>query len=140
MSYNLFLDDKKNAKDVWSTTKTPEYAVYNWVTIKDYDSFVDIIKEQGLPTRISFDHNLSDEHYGYEDSKDIPYDSFEIKTGYDCALWLIEYCIDYSYSLPVCKIHCNMDKGAKNIQKLLDNFNSYQKNLKKKSKSSNKNQ
>ena len=63
MSYNLFLDDEKKPRDIWSDTKVSEYAVYNWVTVKDYDSFIDIIKDKGLPTRISFDHNLSEEHY-----------------------------------------------------------------------------
>lgn len=138
MSYNLFLDDEKKPKDIWSETKTPEYAVYNWVTVKDYDSFVDIIKDKGLPTRISFDHNLSEEHYGFEENKNIPYDSFESKTGYDCAVWLIEYCIDYSQTLPSCKVHCDKSKGKLNIEKLLEGFTKYQNTLKKKDKNTNK--
>jgi len=132
MSYNLFLDDNKNPKDIWSETKSPEYAVYNWVTVKDYESFIDIIKEQGLPTRVSFDHNLNEEHYSFDGKKKISYDVFEYKTGYDCAVWLIEYCIDYSETLPLCKVHCDKGKGKSNIESLLENFISYQSKLKKK--------
>lgn len=138
MSYNLFLDDEKKPKDIWSETKTPEYAVYNWVTVKDYDSFVDIIKDKGLPTRISFDHDLSEEHYGFERNTNIPYDSFENRTGYDCAIWLIEYCIDYSQTLPACKVHCGKGRGKLNIEEILESFTKYQNALKKKDKNTNK--
>ena len=138
MSYNLFLDDEKKPRDIWSDTKISEYAVYNWVTVKDYDSFIDIIKDKGLPTRISFDHNLSEEHYKLEEGKNIPYESFESKTGYDCAVWLIEYCIDHSQTLPSYKVHCNKGVGSLNIENILKNFTIYQDASKKNDKKRNK--
>lgn len=138
MSYNLFLDDKKNPKDIWTDTKEPEYAVYNWVTVKDYESFVETIIDKGLPTRVSFDHDLDEEHSDIEKDKAIPYDDFKRKTGYDCALWLIEYCIDYSKNLPQIKVHCSKGKGKKNIESIIDGFTKYQKTLDKNSKTNKK--
>lgn len=138
MSYNLFLDDKKIPKDIWTDTKEPEYAVYNWVTVKDYESFIETILEKGLPTRVSFDHDLDEEHSDIEKDKTIPYDSFKTKTGYDCALWLIEYCIDYSKNLPQTKVHSPRGKGKKNIETILESFSKYQKTLDKNTKSNKK--
>lgn len=129
MSYNLFLDNEKTPKDIWNTTKSPEYAVYNWITVSDYNSFIQTISEKGLPIRISLTHNLSDEHSEVQDKKIIPYDTFKTKTGYDCIVWLIEYCIDYNELLPKCKVHLsNKSLGKKNIEDLIDKFEKYQKN------------
>lgn len=129
MSYNLFLDDKRNPNDIWNHLKSPEYAVYNWIIVKDYNSFIDTIQDNGIPLRISFDHNLSDEHILESNTKKIPYDSYKVKTGYDCALWLIEFCLDYEIPLPKYKVHAEKGIGKKNIENLLDNFDKYQKSL-----------
>jgi hypothetical protein len=137
MSYNLFLDDNRTPKDIWNQTKSPEYAVYNWVTVKDYDSFIETIQENGLPVRISIDHNLSDEHIIDTDKKKIPYDSYKVKTGYDCIIWLVEYCIDYNLPLPKYKIHAEEGLGKKNIENMLEKFDKYQKS-KQSTKSTNK--
>jgi len=136
MSYNLFLDDKRNPSDIWNHQKSPEYAVYNWIVVKDFPSFTDTIQDNGIPLRISFDHNLSDEHIMESSTKKIPYNSYKHKTGYDCALWLIEYCLDFNIILPKYKVHAEKGLGKKNIENLLDNFDKYQKS--KTTKSSNK--
>jgi hypothetical protein len=136
MSYNLFLDDKRNPNDIWNHQKSPEYAVYNWIVVKDFSSFTDTIQDNGIPLRISFDHNLCDEHIMESSTKKIPYESYRQKTGYDCALWLVEYCLDFDINLPKYKVHAEKGVGRKNIENLLDNFDKYQKS--KTTKSSNK--
>jgi hypothetical protein len=130
MSYNLFLDNEKTPKDIWNTSKSPEYAVYNWIIVSDYESFVQTINDKGLPIRISLTHNLSEEHSSFNDKKKIPYETFKTKTGYDCILWLIEYCIDNNEHLPKCKVHVpNKSSGRKNIEEIIDNFEKYQKTI-----------
>lgn len=130
MSYNLFLDDKENPKNIWTATKSPDYAVYNWITATDFNSFVDLIETNGLPTRVSFDHNLSPEHEKVNPkSKSIPYEDFKEKTGYDCAIWLVEYCIDNLCELPSWKVHIGRSVGKNNIESLLSNFEDYQKKV-----------
>lgn len=134
MSYNLFIDDIKTPKDIWKITKNPDYAVYNWVTVKNFNDFIDVIAKNGLPTRISFDHNLSEEHEGFDiKGKIIPYDDFKEPTGYDCAVWLIEYCLDNEKMLPVWKVHAKKGNGKKNIDEILNSFEDFQKkkNIKK---------
>ena len=55
----LFLDDLRNPKDViW--VNLPEV---EWTVVRNYDDFVNTIIDKGVPTRISFDHDLADEHY-----------------------------------------------------------------------------
>jgi hypothetical protein len=120
MIYNLFLDDERKPKDVtWV-----ELPFVNWIIARDYDNFVRIITQYELPVNISFDHDLADEHYrdvisgkGY-----INYDKHEEKTGYHCAKWLVEYCMDKKLPLPTCYIHTMNPIGKQNIQSLLDSY------------------
>ena len=129
MSYNLFLDNEKTPKEIWNTTKSPEYAVYNWLVVTDYNYFIQMISEKGLPARISLCHDFCEEHTTYKSKKNIPYDTFKIKTGYDCILWLIEYCIDYNQPIPKCKVHSEKSTGKKNIEDIVDKFEKYQKSI-----------
>lgn len=101
--------------------------------VKTYDEFVDWINTNGLPDICAFDHDLSPDSYdlyhkhnGYKDS-DINYEEYKFKTGYDCAKYLVDYCIDnnkkltsevYSYSMNT--------KGRENILGLLNNFKQHQ--------------
>jgi len=81
MEYKLFLDDHRTPGMVHSLAHT-------WIHVKSYQEFVDTIKEKGLPTHISFDHDLADEHYDskiWRDGNPVPYETYIEKTGYDCA-------------------------------------------------------
>lgn len=129
MSYNLFLDNEKTPKEIWDITKSPEYAVYNWLVVTDFNSFIQTISDKGLPVRISLCHDFCDEHSTYKSKKNIPYETFKIKTGFDCILWLIEYCIDYNQNIPKCKVHSEKSTGKKNIEDLIENFDKYQKSI-----------
>ena len=60
---HVYLDDKRFPK-----TDRP------WTIVRDYDAFVALIKEQGFPAVLSFDHDLDD---------DSP-------TGMACAKWLVD--------------------------------------------------
>ena len=131
MKYNLFLDDVRNPIDCVYYMYTPIYTSVDWVIVRDYNSFIKIIKENGLPEIISFDHDLSDEHYDpkmYHESYDELYDSFKEKTGYECAKWLVDYCIDNNEFLPKkILVHSMNPIGRRNIESY---FESYNKSLK----------
>jgi hypothetical protein len=88
----LFLDDVR-----------PVPSGYFLVT--NYDEFVSFLEQQGVPIFISFDHDLGD-----------------VKTGYDCAKYLVEFCLDNFLTLPDYKVHSQNPVGKENIEKLLENF------------------
>ena len=136
--YNLFLDDIRMPKDVIRNANalhlTPELIEHYkgvWVIVRNYNDFVEYITEHGLPEIISFDHDLADEHYResmYDPdiehySKYYSDGTFKEKTGYNCAKWLIEYCLDNKEYLPVCLIHTQNPVGRLNILSLITSYN-----------------
>jgi hypothetical protein len=124
MNYNLlvniFLDDQRNPKDItWI-----ELPQVNWVIVRNYNEFLKIITENGLPQFCSLDHDLAfPEHYrSVIDCRPIDYDSYKEKTGYHACKWLIEYCLERKLPLPVCFIHTLNPVGRQNIQSLIDSY------------------
>ena len=123
MIYNLFLDDYRNPEVCFDYTYNQVYLL-GWTVVKNYDEFVKAIIEKGMPQMLSLDHDLCDLHY----VKQPPYDEDTEKTGYDCAKWLINYCIDNQLDLPeTILIHSMNPVGSLNIKSL---FDSYYKSLK----------
>jgi hypothetical protein len=121
--YNLFLDDFRNPEDAYEFRLNPVYLLEHWIIVCNYDEFINYIEQHGLPKIVSFDHDLGEEHY----EKQLPYDQYTEKTGYDCAKWLINYCIDHNKKLPATiLIHSMNVAGSYNIQSL---FESYLKSL-----------
>jgi len=90
---NLYLDDIR---------QTPE----NFERVYDYDEFVNFINKNGVPEFISFDHDLG-----------------EGKTGFDCAKFLVDYCLDNRITKINFHVHSQNPVGKENIEKLLENFN-----------------
>lgn len=77
---------------------TPE----NFKRVYDYDEFVNFINTEF----ISFDHDLG-----------------EGKTGFDCAKFLVEFCLDNGVLEINFQVHSQNPVGKENIEKLLANFN-----------------
>ena len=77
---------------------TPE----NFERVYDYDEFVNFINTEF----ISFDHDLG-----------------EGKTGFDCAKFLVEFCLDNGVLEINFQVHSQNPVGKENIEKLLANFN-----------------
>jgi hypothetical protein len=124
--YNLFLDDERKPMDVvWINLP-----LVNWIIVRNYNEFIRIIIESGLPERVSFDHDLAMEHYPggmgiYEGDPRIKtikldYDSYKEKTGYHCALFLVNYCIDHNLPLPTYYIHTLNPVGRMNIISVME--------------------
>ena len=125
-TYNLFLDDVRNPKDCCQyMPDTKFYFDSEFVIVRNYDEFVNFIRKNGLPNIISFDHDLADEHYRleFEEWSYTPerMDMGE-RTGYDCAKWLVEYCMDNNLKMCQFTVHSANPAGAQNILGLLNNF------------------
>ena len=84
---NLYLDDLRT---------TPE----GFERVYSYEEFVAYLQRYGLPDFISFDHNLGEEF-----------------SGYDCAKYLVVYCLDRQFA-----VHSQNPVGKVNIEQLLANF------------------
>ena len=99
-----------------------------WVTT--YQEFIDWIMFYGLPDAVCFDHDLSDLQAFKSSYPEMVEDiACNEKTGYDCAKWLVEYCINNDKSLPEYAIQSANPVGRENINSLLMNFNKFNKNV-----------
>lgn len=131
----LWLDDIRDPfdgqwiKHIKQTLKV-NFNTISWV--KSYDEFVNWINENGLPDIICFDHDLADEHYrssmynpdGHY-SNYYTNGTFKEKTGYDCAKWLGEYCIDHNLKVPDFYVQSMNPIGRSNIIGYLNNVKTY---------------
>ncbi|WP_454966923.1 cyclic-phosphate processing receiver domain-containing protein [Capnocytophaga leadbetteri] len=88
----LYLDDLRT---------TPE----GFERVYSYEEFVSYLEHYGLPDFISFDHDLG-----------------EGLSGYDCAKYLVDYCLDRQLALPDFVVHSQNPVGKANIEQLLANF------------------
>ena len=128
--YRLFLDDIRMPSDVFKYTMDIRYATFEWIIVRNYDEFTTFIKNNGLPELISFDHDLADSHYtpkeywtDYDKSKEWQDAHVHTeKTGYECAKWLVEYCMDRNLKLPTYICHSMNPVGKDNILGILKNF------------------
>lgn len=133
-NYNLYLDDYR---DPWETANyiypvelRPMYRMEKWAIVRNYNQFVEHINKFGLPDKVSFDHDLADEHYAppeywkdYETSKKYQEEAektYKEKTGYDCAKFLIEYCRVNRLRLPEFYCHSMNPVGKDNILNILN--------------------
>ncbi len=120
--YRLLLEDQedRSLKMIAKYMSNTIYLWGNWEIVKNYDQFVDYIEKNGLPDLISFDHDLSDKHYGQ--LKNINYDEIGEKTGYHAAKWLTEYCQKNNLKFPNYLVHSWNREGAKNIISWIENY------------------
>lgn len=132
MSYQLFLDDERLPHRV-TWVKLPAGP---WTVVKNYKDFVSYVTKHGMPLFVSFDHDLAEEHYRpsmYDPDKHYTKyytdGTFKEKTGYDCAKWLIEYCMDNNLKFPEYAVHSMNPIGKDNIISLIENFKKSEKSI-----------
>lgn len=131
----LFLDDYRDPFD-----KKIDWMAFSpigrnveviWVT--SYKEFTDYIVNNGLPEGICFDHDLADEHYDVYHNTDLTLEEYyhtddREMTGYDCAKWLVSYCLDNNKNIPLYAIQSANPVGKENIDKLLKSFIKFREN------------
>ena len=124
MKTALFLDDFREPLDVLEYSQYSDnlldYVLLNWNIVTSYEEFTAFIKANGVPDIISFDHDLSEEHYSplmYQDTKSYNalYKTFKDKTGFDAAKWLKRYIKRNNLSMPTIYCHSRNPIGKNNI-------------------------
>jgi hypothetical protein len=111
----LFLDDLRIPSEAYSYSFNPVFLDNEWEIVRNYDEFVEWISQNGLPDCVSFDHDLSD------------VESAQEKTGFDCANWLVAYCLDNQLQCPELYCHSMNPVGKTKILGLLEQFKLFQK-------------
>lgn len=110
----LYLDDMRTPVTPGMRSQIPA----GMSVVRSYDEFVAYFKRNPMPDLISFDHDLSTEHYptGVQTGLEhIEYGQFDEKTGMHCAQYLVEN------KLPVrhWNVHSWNVVGKRNIGNLL---------------------
>ena len=126
----LWLDDVRDPfqNDWLNFSPIGKNVDVTWVT--NYQEFIDWIMIHGLPDAVCFDHDLNDLQAFKSSYPEIVEDiECNEKTGYDCAKWLVEYCINNNKPLPKYAIQSANPVGRENINSLLTNFNKFNKNV-----------
>jgi hypothetical protein len=145
MSYNikkwLFLDDLRfpyvcpekikgepYMASAYYYTRYSPFKDQRWDIVRNYDEFVEYIKNNGVENLlISYDHDLSIEHY-QEMGDTISYDEYSEKTGYDCVKWLCDYCMKNNLKFPDYYIHSMNTVGKENIISYIENYKKHVEN------------
>lgn len=105
MRYKLFLDDIRDVKMVYKNLTDEDFVI-----VRNYKDFKQVIIENGLPELISFDNDL-----GLDENENIAED------GYAAAKWLV-----YESGLDLRNLKFNVHSAnpvaSQQIQSLLDNY------------------
>ena len=130
MSYYLFLDDVRSVQDVRSYLALPNIPDDSWVIVRSHDQFVQTITDRGIPTFVTFDHDLAPEHYGdgFPDRPKVDYTTYRYKTGMDCCKHLVEQCINENRPFPQYTVHSWNPVGSRNIISYITSFNNSRNN------------
>lgn len=143
MSYRLILDDLRNAEDclvsnglfgfayLLTLTKT---APEDWVIVRNYQEFVAIIEERGIPEFISFDHDLDrsamrEYFFAIETGREFNYNNVKFPTGLDCVKFLIDKCKESARVLPEITLHTANTLGWANMNRELEEYRRFQEKL-----------
>lgn len=101
-SYKLFLDDLRDVNNY--------YPNEDFVVCRTYQEAVDYVMQHGIPSFVSFDHDLGDTENENEE------------TGYTFAKFLVDYMIDNQIANPFgYHVHSANPVGTMNIIAYLDN-------------------
>ncbi len=124
----LWLDDLRNPLEgKWIEDFAPEFKHSGSIIwVLNYEEFIEWIRKNGLPQKICFDHDLGEDvaiklvSKGVNKKKAREFKKLA-KSGYDCAKWLVDYCIDHDLQIPDWNVQSANPVGKENINGLLNN-------------------
>lgn len=109
----VWIDDIRDPQDKkwqdWIKSNCPLKDPDDIYWVKSYKEFCDWVDKYGRPTCISFDHDL-----GMKGDNE--------KTGYDCAKYMVDWCMDNRVKFPLYSSQSDNGPGRKNIQSYIENF------------------
>lgn len=109
--YYLFLDDYRNPEHAFlrfeggikSLLEISSTSKDEWKVVRSYEEFVDVLENRGVPRLVSLDHDLTwehiDEYMNFLESGIYHWGKLE-ETGYDCLIYLMNYCTRNNSSHP----------------------------------------
>lgn len=114
MTYKLFIDDERYTHEVvWAPADVrASYETDTWLIARNMTEVMDIVKSLGMPSFVSFDHDLGDGE----------------RTGYDIAKAMVDMDMDGTEVFPAdfsFYVHSQNPVGKKNIENYLDNYFNY---------------
>lgn len=121
------LDDMRTPEEVFGYTNAQIYKE-EWEICRNYEQFKAFVRKANvLITHISFDHDLGEDEAKEKVAKGMSKRKARkekklVKSGYDCAKWLIEYCIEREMKLPAILIHTANPVGRENLEFLFNNY------------------
>ena len=86
----------------------------SYILLRSYDEAVNYVKQNGIPSFISFDHDL-----GIDENDNL------LPSGYDFAKWLVEMDMENLYTFPddfSFYVHSANPVGKANIETYLNNY------------------
>ncbi|MGJ1193301.1 cyclic-phosphate processing receiver domain-containing protein [Sphingobacterium siyangense] len=111
----IFLDDIRVPSDLSYYIPKEEitpYLLTNWIIIRNYPDFVAYISKNGIPSIISFDHDLG-----------VNVDSTEAESGYDAVKYIVDFILEQKHPvLPQVLCHSQNPVGKTNILSYWNNF------------------
>jgi hypothetical protein len=131
--FKLFLDDIRKPKDGFLYNDgrylldASNTANSSWDVVRNYEDFCEWIDKFGVPSVVSFDHDLSFEfmkHY-HEFTKHtgiVDYDNLKSKCGLDCVKFLLDVCLKSNIKFPTYYIHSANRWGSENMRKCIEIF------------------
>lgn len=124
----LWLDDLRNPNEgSWIEQFAPEFKKsHHIIWVLSFTEFTEWIEKNGLPDKICFDHDLGEDVAINLVAKGVNKKKAReakklAKSGYDCAKWLVDYCIDNKKEIPDWNVQSANPVGKENINGLLNN-------------------
>ena len=111
----VFLDDIRIPSDLTYYIPKEEivpYLLTDWTVIRSYQDFVAYISQNGIPSIISFDHDLG-----------VNLDNTEAASGYDAVKYIVDFILEQEHPiLPQVLCHSQNPVGKTNILSYWNNF------------------
>lgn len=132
MSYNVFLDDVRSPKDGFLYNVGKMLCVhtgipdFKWDVVRNYEDFVELLENKGMPDVVSFDCDLSMEHMRHfvnvtQHTGVYEWENFQNKCGVHCAMYMKDK-IKKSGNRPIIYIHSANHVGREIIAEILKDY------------------
>lgn len=140
MSYKLFLDDIRDpiqvAEYYYPIEERYLFKQPDWVIVRNYEDFVRILKNRGIPDVVAFDHDLGEDIAQYEfqnglySKRKARARKKDIKNGLDCAKALLDEIIDKRHRKTInILVHSQNPVGKQRIINLFTDSSSEYKDI-----------
>lgn len=131
MKYNIFLDDLRFPKDAFLQKELACLTEYSkipeneWVIVRNYEDFVKTVEERGIPSAVSFDCDLTEEHLKYyinflKYPGYYEWQNFKTKCGIHCAKYL-KHMLNPDSDIKV-YVHSANEEGRRIILDIMKDF------------------